>query len=780
MTILWKYIDLQHKPVHTELVEVSAWTSTLLQYCLRMFISLFVLLLPVVSSQANDMPEVTPALKNLLGGLPIGAMKDDLQKMVGALKNTTCGGGLKGCYMTSSGPMQLYFFTGNNTQQTLLLVIDQKMAMPSILKKEVQNLFGGTLLQTPIFSISTTDYRLDFQKMPPPLQKIVQERYFNVASFDFTSGVQIFSRADINGAMRIAIESLGVRGNAMVLKAGVVMPIPTDLAGGAGTGAGAADAVAQGDTMKKAAGDALRPEAYAEIQFAPNTTLNFGLPNMRLSDATFFINNSLTFGYKGNAAFSGATDKKTLLQFQTPLTPAGAMDLADFSFRMALPASFSLEDAANIVIAMASPDPRLAKYGGGFVRNIESIKKPLQMAVKPLSVFQMKNPVPPAEYRFGDRTKPFPTDPKYFNVILLGPLADDGPMIKYTSDSTILGQKFGMMDVFGDIHGFSGKVVNNIGLKLGPLGSVTIQKMIAEATIDKSTQMIRLKGNYFGQTVEIILDGTTLSIEVAANCANPFEIKAKLGFTPSTNIADVFQAQGGVSVDPAKLPNCVGKELEAAYNKIAKEYKNLGGFSADEANKALKKIADDAAALAAKEAQAAYDAAKNQARDLANKSTSSAKKTFDSVGNSISKGATDVAVKAAGGSTAKVHKPSEDELMFDPSVFNWDYYYDTRGTAWGKTDLFEYWKNTGYPKGEQASNEFNLNFYRNKYNVKGSSKDVMYDWTTLGAWYFRQGSPSFSLEAYRKRYSDLSKMNGYDLMKHWLEHGRYEGRNARP
>lgn len=34
---------------------------------------------------------------------------------------------------------------------------------------------------------------------------------------------------------------------------------------------------------------------------------------------------------------------------------------------------------------------------------------------------------------------------------------------------------------------------------------MTIQKMIAEAHIDKKTQMIRVKGNYGGQVVGVIL-----------------------------------------------------------------------------------------------------------------------------------------------------------------------------------------------------------------------------------------------------------------------------------
>ena len=92
---------------------------------------------------------------------------------------------------------------------------------------------------------------------------------------------------------------------------------------------------------------------------------------------TLFIDNELVFGYKGNAVFAGTT-KKTLLQFQTPLTPEGAIDLLDFSFRMATPAAYTLADATNMMIAMSVPDPRLARYGGGFVKNIDQFKSMLK------------------------------------------------------------------------------------------------------------------------------------------------------------------------------------------------------------------------------------------------------------------------------------------------------------------------------------------------------------------------------------------------------------------
>lgn len=722
-------------------------------------------------AQAQSIPEITPSLKKMLGGLPIADLRDDVQGMVGALKKTSCGGQLTGCYATKSGPLQLYFFTSKGTQQTFLLVIDKKMTMPPLLKPNVQKVFGSTGLAAPIISISTTDYVLDIAKMPPDLQKIVRDNYFNVPSLEFASGVQLAARADLGGALRVAMASMGVLADAVTMRAAVVMPIPTDLAGGAGTGAGLADAMAHGDTFKKAGADALHPEAFVDIQFAPNAKLLLLAPPLELMDATFFINNELVFGYKGNAAFPGASGK-TLLQFQTPLTPEGAMDFVDFSFRMASPPTQSLADVVNMMADMAVPDKRLAKYGGGFIRNIESLKKPLLAAAKPLSVFKVGNPNPAPQYKFGDPGKPFPTDPKYFNIALAGPLADGGPLIKYSSGTTFMGLTMGAMDVWADVNGFRGKVVNDVSLKLGPLGKVTIQKMVAEADVSLNTQLIRLKGNYGGQVVEAILDANTLTLNVPANCVNPFEIKAQLAFDANTDISKVFDAQGGANVDPSKIEGCVGKQLEAAYNKIAGEYKNLGGYSAAQASQALQKINDDAAR--------AYKEAKDAARNTANAATNTAANAFRDAGN---------AFKHLGGRKKK-HSQGPDP-RFAASVFDWDYYYDNApDVVAARVDLATHWRDNGFNEGRQGSPEFSVVYYWNRYlDVQGQCPGrglqcALQHWLDTGLAEGRQGSAGFSIHSYLNRYPDLiaafGAQNYLDAMDHWQNNGEDEGRDGRP
>lgn len=60
-------------------------------------VSLFLFNAPV---QAQNAPDISPTLKNMLGALPLAEAKEQLQGMVGDLKKTSCGGGLKGCYFT--------------------------------------------------------------------------------------------------------------------------------------------------------------------------------------------------------------------------------------------------------------------------------------------------------------------------------------------------------------------------------------------------------------------------------------------------------------------------------------------------------------------------------------------------------------------------------------------------------------------------------------------------------------------------------------------------------
>lgn len=556
----------------------------------------------------------------------------------------------------------------------------------------------------------------------------MRNSYFNVNSLEFATGVQLAARADLGGAMKLTMEALGVRSDRLMLRAGVVVPIPADRTSGAGAGAGLADAMAHGDTMKKSAANALKPGAFVEFQLGPGAFVQMMAPRMKLTDATFFINNESVFGYKGNATFDG-TSKPILLQFQTPLTPAGAMDLLDFSFRMATPPCFTLQDGAKLLIAMATSDPRLEKYGGGYVRNIAQYRQALVSVTEPLATFQLRNPVPAPEYRFGDSTKPFPYDDKYFNVKLYGPLADGRPLLHLAGDVVVLGQRMATLDGTAAATGLHVRATRDLTLKVGPLGKVTVQKMVAAVDVDKGSQLIRLKGNVGGQVVEVTLNGASLKIDVPANCVNPFEIRATVRLEAITNLADVFDAQGGANVDPSSIAGCIGADLEKALSKISNEYKSLSGYTAHEAAQQLKKVR-----YATNEA---YKAAKNGARDVANRTSNEALNAFNDAGN---------AFKKPGGKKKK-HRKGPDPL-FAASVFDWDYYYDERpDVVAAGVDLATHWKSDGFREGRQASSAFSAVYYLNLH------ADV------------RAGCGGMNLSC---------------AVDHWINFGEDEGRNGRP
>lgn len=740
----------------------------LLSLVLTGALSLFAL---VPLAHADNVPQITPSLKKLLGGLPIAGMKDEVNQLVGTLKKTSCGGGLTGCYATKSGPLQLYFFTSGTAQQTFLLVVNKTMALPPLLKPNVQKLMGETSIKDPIISLSTTDYVLDLAHMPADLQKVVRDSYFNVSSLSFTAGVQLAARANIGGAVMTTLAALGVPANQMTLRAGVVMPIPTDLAGAAGSGAGLADALHHSETMKKAGADALHPGAFIEFQPAPGLKIQLRAPAMVLSDSTFFLDNELVFGYKGNARFEN-TSRDILLQFQTPLTPAGVMDLADFSFRMATPSTLNLTDDAYIAMAMLVPQVSMAKsatttalekFGGGYIKNIKAIVQPLRTMTKSLSVIQLKNPNSPAPYRFGDPTRPFPTSDAPFNLLILGPLADGGPRMYTAGAVRILGQNMGRMELSVGMAGFQATAEESLSLKLGPLGNTKI-KMLATVDINAKSQKVNITGNLAGQKLAVTLAGDTLAGYLEATCAHPFEIKFTAPIEENLDIAKLFNNMPGVNVDPAQLTNCIGKDLEKALNTIANEYSKLDGYSAKQANAALKKISDDAQ----KVADAAYKQSKDAARALANSTnslTSDVSKAFNDAGNSIS--------HAFGGK--KHHSDANDK--FDRSVFNWDYYYDTRGTAWGNDDLLQHWSDHGYAENKRASKEFDMEYYRGKH-PGANNKDLLNTWLKDGINKCEQASPDFSLAALQKRYPGKNCRDTYDW--YFDQGGPASGLNGKP
>ena len=292
--------------------------------------------------------------------------------------------------------------------------------------------------------------------------------------------------------------------------------------------------------------------------------------------------------------------------------------------------------------------------------------------------------------------------------------------------------------------------------------------MLAKADVTAGTQEVRLDGNLSGQKLSITLSGTRMDAYLSASCVNPFEIRVSAEIEESMDIARIFDGAAAVNVDPSRLEKCVGKDLEAAYNKIANEYNHLPGFSASQANKALKKIEDD------------YNNAKDAARKTADAAQHAAANAFRDAGN---------AFKKLGGKKHKHKNPPDPR--FSPSVFDWDYYYDSNQDVVERgVDLYDHWKDHGLREGRQGAPEFNVRYYRDRYvDVQQlcASNDpvcVVTHWVNNGVEGGRQGSPTHAVADYLKRYPDLQmtfgKENYADAMDHWLNDGEDARLNPAP
>jgi hypothetical protein len=351
--------------------------------------------------------------------------------------------------------------------------------------------------------------------------------------------------------------------------------------------------------------------------------------------------------------------------------------------------------------------------------------------------------------------------------------------------------------------------------------------MLAKADVTGEMQNISLKGNLAGQNMLIALTGDTLTIDFSASCVNPFEIKATVAIQESMDIAQIFDGQGGANVDPSKLQNCVGKELEAALNKIAGEYKSLSGYTAAEANAALKKIVDAAALQVAAEAvkvaeKAAADAkdaadkataAANAANDKLTKTSGDAKKRADAVVKEASKFNTDdvknwpsAGVNAAGdaitgglkkvGSAVKKatcrlagnckRKKKDSEVC----IAVYDEEFVLRGNPeFNSESAYQWWVNDGCKKVSpwRGSAEFQSQEYAAinavRYSIPQKNlywpEELTSHWVNVGKKEGAQGSYAFNIRDYRAANPDIDQMNWpswLDYWQHWLGAGINEGR----
>lgn len=735
-------------------------------------VGLLQLLLSAATAAApSSPPPVIPQLKQAAARVPIPGFDKAVESLYAGLVRGSDGSYSAKFTLDAPGigrvPMQMYWF-GDAVKQALILVVDRDVSLPQVFNNSTWKRLTGATLSDPIFSFSTVDYALDVRDMPADFRKIVSDSYFNVTSLNFSSGFQVAAHIKLGGAMKQVIETtMNAKMSEFTMRAGVVQPVPTDATGSASLAAQlAADMKDVTTTIKEL------PEFFVELQPKPGSVFQspMGMSQLSLTDATFSLTSSSMFGLRGNMALQNG--KKFILFFNTPLTPAGAMDFQDFSFGFTSQ-TVTLEDVALLNLALATPKVP----GGSFIKGIDPYRNPLLQFAKPLSVFEIRNPNPIGEYRFGDATRPFPHK-SLFSLLVMGPTAGStdsngqslsGPYFQAVGDLTVLKQKMASLRLTVGQTGLHGFIDSDLKLRLGPLGKTAI-RMRASADITAQQQLVLVSGNAVGRSLNARMDASSVSVESPATCDLPFEIRIRSEINLSLNLEQMLDNEPGVNVDPARIPNCVGKQLEAAYRWVSSTGKSLGGYSAASANAELSRIDN--------EAKAAYNAAKDRARDAANAASNTANNAFKSAGNMIKKF----------GRRKKNRAPPD--YKFHASVFDWDYYYDSRpDVVAAGVDLASHWRDSGFWEGRSGSNEFNATYYLNRYPAikAGCGTDLncaAWHWVTYGIPAGLQGSPTFSVFDLARRYPDVEAAFGpenyEDILDWWLNDVTPGGRDGSP
>ena len=748
--------------------------------CLAALFNLALLATPMAHADTSgSKAPISDNLKKILSLIPVPGIKGAMNGLVDGLKKGQNGG--YAAKATANGvPLQLYFF-GSGVSQAALLVVDHEIDVPPVFNNKAWKKLAGAKLSGTIFSFSTTDFALDVSQMPADFRQVVARDYFNVSSLNFSSGAQVAARIALGGDMKKVVEQdLHFTVKDFTLRAGVVVPVPTDAAGSASL---VASMLADLKNVDKTLKD--QPDFFVEFQPAPGTRIQapLGMSQLVLTDATISLTGHLVLGFRGNMFVPSG--KKFITFFNTPLTPAGVMDFGDFEFGMAAQTA-TLRELAELSLCLNPASPKVP--GGSFIKGIGTYRNQLNALLKPLSVFEIENPNQVGEYEFGNKNKPFP--PKSaFNILVLGPLASStdsngqslsGPYLQALGNVSVLKQKMGSFRLTVGQTGLHGWVASGLNLKMGPLGRQNIS-MRASADITQDKQLMLVHGDLLGRKLDVSMDANSLSIDSPATCATPFELEEHLDFqsVATPDLSALLDNLPGVNVDPSKLAGCVGADLKSAYQWVAGTGSSLGGYTANQANQQLKNIADQEAA-AAKAAQDAYNAAKDAARQKANQATNDAMNAFRDAGNAFRK---------LGGKKHKHH--SGPDPRFAESVFNWSYYYDHNpDLVKAGVDLATHWRDHGFQEGRQGSLEFNARYYLSRYPdvQQQCGSDLL---CATKHWLFgggidqgRQGSPDFNVYDYLNRYPDLQQAFGRDnyadALDHWINHGHEEGRDGSP
>ncbi len=533
--------------------------------------------------------------------------------------------------------IQLHAFIGKE-DQALVLIYRGTIDSAAIFRSNTLNALGKVQLTNPVFSLSLRDAHLETKELPAGFKKVVADSYFNVPFFELKGGYQVAANVRLGGVMKTFVEiAVGVKpaGASYAMRAAMVEDKPSaPESGAAERGRASLDALkrykeyAEEKEKEKKKEAKEPPELFVEITPKPGTVVTgpLGMSAMNLTDATFSITSKGTVGYKGNVTFP-AIKKKFVAFLETPLKPDGAFDILDARFGLATP-QLNLAEFAYLGTMGFSPTgrpPLFAKLA------------PLQASINamnvPLSTVILRNPVPVPTYVLGDPKNGYFPPVSAFNIAVLGPLAempkakdqkeaDKGPLLRLVGEATVLGQKMSRMNVDFSESGLKGTANGSVSLDLSKvvLGRPGIS-MTATVDVTGKAQTVGLGGSFAGRTLNIGMNASSISVNSPAICATPVEVRGSLKYAQAApTFGQVTSAINGVNVDPAKIPQCVGEALKAAYRWIGDNGAKLGGYTVAAAKEAGRALEQGGKAVGAAVAQGGVAVA--QGAQVAAKATS--------------------------------------------------------------------------------------------------------------------------------------------------------------
>jgi len=564
-------------------------------------------------------PQMTALLADMLEAVPFAAAQPLTHELISSLKKNAPGN-----WSARRGPVTVQLIL-TATAQALIVSLDGTIGVPSEwLDDELAEQISTTNLTDPMIVLSIVNGALPVSAMGPELKAIVAQSYFNAPGIDVRKGIQLVARANVGGYLGSTISTgLGVpvQNSILCVGKGAGLPtLPSQIVGGsnASTATGLGDAIRlmakqaydrKVEKQLKARGEKKPPDYFVQFQIAPDTAITgpMGMSPVTLRDATVYVSSSGWAGYKGNLSTSALPGKTFVGFLEAPYAAKGLIRITEFKFGLASP-DLTLADVARVQMSFRSPSI-LSEQA---LQRLNAISGGLSLAEAPLSVIKLANPLPvAAPYRWGDATRPFPPA-AHFNLMLLGPFATEtlggrlvkGPYLKAVGHATVLGKPVGSTAVTLNESGLIADVQGNLGtvdLRSVALGTpgFTARTQVA---VDDTRQSVQIAGNVAGRTLTLNLSGHSIAIDSPATCATPVALSGSLALSANVGLGDVMGAVRGVTVDPARLANCTAAALQAAYQWISGNGRQLAGFGAGAANAALELIGLDDLQGAAREA----------------------------------------------------------------------------------------------------------------------------------------------------------------------------------